>query len=45
MGFWKDLMDATPGKTSARANELHSCGINSKIEIPPRKTTPQLLSI
>jgi len=34
MGFWKDLMDATPGKTSARANELHSCGINSKIEIP-----------
>ena len=34
MGFWKDLMDATPGKSAARASELHSCVINSKIEIP-----------
>ena len=30
MGFWNDLMDATPGKSAARANELHSSGINSK---------------
>ena len=34
MGFWKNLMDATPGKSVARANELRSCGINSIIEIP-----------
>jgi hypothetical protein len=28
MGFFKDLMNATPGKSRARATELHQAGIN-----------------
>ena len=35
MGFWNDLLDATPAKSHSRANELHECGINGCIEIPP----------
>ena len=34
MGFWNDLLDATPAKSHARANELHQCGINGCIDIP-----------
>lgn len=34
MSFWKDLMDATPGKSLARAQELYECGITGCIEIP-----------
>ena len=34
MGFWKDLIDATPAKSLKRANELHQAGIENVIELP-----------
>ena len=34
MGFWKDMMNARPSKSFARANELHECKVQSSQPIP-----------
>ncbi len=35
MGFWKNLKDAAPQKSHARATEVHKAGIQEMLPFPP----------